>query len=92
MILISRIQTSSLLLVEQMIQHFRLLPFLAGIVIGVLFLYTWKDEPLILMKYPHPSNVDGRVYRDKNGVCYKYSSSEVNCDTNEKTLKQYPLQ
>ena len=44
------------------------------------------------MKYPHPTNVDGNVYKEKNGVCYKYASKEVNCDENEATLKPYPLQ
>jgi hypothetical protein len=44
------------------------------------------------MKYPHPENVNGRTYKDKNGVCYRYTSKEASCDSNEGVLKQYPLQ
>ncbi len=34
----------------------------------------------------------GRGTKDKNGICYHYTSKEVNCDENEATLKPYPLQ
>jgi hypothetical protein len=75
-----------------MINHFSLVPFLVGIAAGLFLVFFYKVEPTYSYKYPHPSNVDGRVYKDKNGVCYKYNSKEVNCDSNEGTLKQYPLQ
>jgi len=75
-----------------MINHFTLLPFIGGLVIGFLFLWFYKTEPVVSYKYPHPNNVAGRVYQDKNGVCYKYTSKEVNCDENEATLRTYPLQ
>jgi hypothetical protein len=32
------------------------------------------------------------VYRDENGICYTYSSKTVECDANEATLRQYPIQ
>jgi hypothetical protein len=75
-----------------MLNHFTMIPFLAGIACGVCILIFFKPEPVTMMKYPHPSNVDGRTYKDKNGVCYRYTSKEVNCDENEETLKPYPLQ
>lgn len=75
-----------------MFKHFTLIPFLVGLAVGTFVLFFFKSEPTILMKYPHPSNVDGRTYKDKNDVCYRYTSKEVNCDENELTLKQYPLQ
>lgn len=74
------------------LNHFQILPFLLGIVTGIVMLYFYKPEPVILYKYPHPSNVNGRTYKDKNEVCYHYTSKEVNCDENEGTLKPYPLQ
>jgi len=46
----------------------------------------------MMMKYPHPTNVDGRTYKDKNDVCYRYTSKEVSCDENEAALRPYPLQ
>jgi hypothetical protein len=75
-----------------MIQHFRIVPFLAGVFVGVLVLLFYKVPPTVVYEYPHPQNVQDRVYRDKNGVCYKYSAAEVSCDANEGTLRAYPLQ
>ena len=43
------------------------------------------------MKYPTPETVDKLVYKDKNGICYKYVTKEVNCDANESRLKSFPL-
>jgi hypothetical protein len=75
-----------------MFNHFEILPFLLGFFIGVLGILFWKEKPRIIVKYPHPSTVKNVVYRDANGMCYTYSSKEVNCDANEGTLKPYPLQ
>jgi len=75
-----------------LLNHFRLLPFIAGIVVGLLVVFYYKPPPLIVHEYPHPDNVEQRVYRDNNGVCYRYKSSEADCDKNEETLKVYPLQ
>jgi hypothetical protein len=68
------------------------MPFLAGLVVGLFVVFFFKSEPVVVMKYPHPTSVDGRTYKDKNQVCYRYTSKEVNCDENEGALKQYPLQ
>jgi hypothetical protein len=75
-----------------MLHHFRILPFAAGIAVGILVLFYYKPPPIVAHEYPHPANVDSRVYHDTNGVCYKYTSKEVDCDKNEDTLKVYPLQ
>lgn len=73
-------------------KQFKLIPFLAGIGVGLLVMVFVKAEPVKILDYPHPDTVKQRVYRDKNGVCYKYTSVEVNCDENESTLKPYPIQ
>ena len=75
-----------------MLNHFELLPFLIGIFFGVIGLLYFKEKPHVIYKYPHPSNVSDLVYKDPNGVCYHYTSEEVNCDENESTLKPYPIQ
>ena len=31
------------------------------------------------------------VYKDKNGVCYKYIATKADCDKNESRLKDFPL-
>jgi hypothetical protein len=75
-----------------MLHHFKIIPFIAGIVIGFVIVTYYKPPPSIVYEYPHPQNMNNRVYRDKNGVCYSYKSTPVDCDANEGTLKQYPLQ
>jgi hypothetical protein len=75
-----------------MFKHFKLIPFIGGIGIGILLFFFYKTPPQIVYKYPHPDTVKDRVYRDKDGICYSYTSLEVDCDKNEETLKEYPLQ
>lgn len=73
-------------------KHFKIIPFIAGIVLGMIMIRFVKIEPIKILDYPRPETVKQRVYRDKNGACYKYTSVEVNCDENEATLKPYPIQ
>jgi hypothetical protein len=75
-----------------MLNHFEILPFLLGFIVGIVGILFWKPKPRVVVKYPHPNNVDQQTYRDSNGVCYTYKVNEVSCDENEKSLKPYPLQ
>ena len=75
-----------------MLKHLRLIPFIAGLAIGVAMLLYYKPPRKTVYEYPHPQNVNERVYRDENGVCYKYSANKVDCDANEGTLRAYPIQ
>ena len=75
-----------------MFKHFEMVPFLVGLGFGLVLLVFWRQKPDVINAYPHPTNVEKNVYRDPNGVCYKYRSKEVNCDQNESTLKPYPIQ
>jgi hypothetical protein len=75
-----------------MIAHFRILPFVLGIVAASLVYMIYKPEKQIIHKYPHPSKASELVFRDKNAACYTYTSHEVNCDAHEETLRDYPIQ
>jgi hypothetical protein len=75
-----------------MLHHFQIIPFIAGIAIGLAMIVYYRAPPTVIYEYPNPRNVNNRVYRDKNAVCYEYNSKEVDCDANEATLRQYPLQ
>lgn len=74
-----------------MIKHFKLYPFIFGIIIGLIGIYYIKPIENITYKYPNPDNAGKLTYKDKNGLCYKYIANEVNCDTNESRLKDYPI-
>lgn len=74
-----------------MLNHIRIGPLFTGIIIGIIGIFFIKPEKTIIYKYPTPENADKLVYKDKNGVCYKYLTKEVDCDKNEARLKDFPL-
>lgn len=76
-----------------MYQHFIPIPFIIAFIIG-LFVITWRkpDEDQKTPKWPHPSNTGKFTYRDRNGLCYKYVSNEIPCDSVKEALKPYPYE
>lgn len=75
-----------------MFSYFEWKPFFVGLFIGLLLLMFFKPAKEVFYKYPHPKTIQQLVYKDHNNVCYAYNVSEVDCDRNEGTLKDYPLQ
>jgi len=69
---------------------FHMLQFLFGLVFGIILVFFFKEEKVIIVDYPKP--FDNKVYHDKNDMKYQYITKEVDCDKNESTLKSYPLQ
>jgi len=74
-----------------MIKHIKLFPLFIGIVVGILAVVFVKPEQKVIYKYPTPVSCGKTTYKDKNGVCYKYSAKELDCDKNEDRLKMFPL-
>ncbi len=75
-----------------MLSHFRLVPFLLGIGAALLVFWVYKPEKQVIRQYPHPQDAKDRIFKDPNGTCYRYTAHEVDCDANEGTLKDYPIQ
>ena len=75
-----------------MLNHFRVLPFVIGLGLGILVFAFYKPQKQVIHQYPHPEDAKNRVFRDPNGTCYKYLTHEVDCSANEATLKDYPIQ
>lgn len=75
-----------------MLSHFRLIPFLIGLAIGYVVMLIYKPEKEVVRQYPHPEKAKDKIFKDLNGMCYTYTSHEVDCDANESTLKDYPIQ
>ncbi len=70
---------------------FNPLLFLAGLLVGIFLVCMMSPEQKIIVKYPTPEN-GATVYKDGNGVCYKYGSTEVSCDAEKAKLRDYPVQ
>jgi hypothetical protein len=77
---------------SSLVGFFHLIPFILGLTIGIVYIALGgKGAHEVIYKYPHPTTVDALTYRDPNGACYRYKVEQVNCDKNEKKLKEYPL-
>lgn len=74
-----------------MLKHIRILPLISGLVVGIIAILCINPQKEVVYKYPTPESSGKVTYKDKNGVCYKYSSKEVSCDKNESRLKDFPL-
>lgn len=74
-----------------MLKHIRLVPLISGLIVGIIAILCIKQQKTVVYKYPTPESAGKVIYKDKNGVCYKYSANEVNCDKNESRLKDFPL-
>jgi hypothetical protein len=71
-----------------MIKRFRIVPFVIGLILGYGLLHYYVVDKPVVYEYPHPSTK--KIYKHRNGSCYSYSATEVDCDANEGRLKAYP--
>jgi hypothetical protein len=73
--------------------HFVLLPFLAGLALGVFSITLRKpEETMRIPKWPHPTTVGKYTYRDRNDLCYKFKAEEIDCAKAKESLKDYPYE
>ena len=74
-----------------MLKHIQFVPLILGLVIGVIAIVVAKPQKNVIYKYPVPETADKTIYKDKNGICYKYKATQVDCDKNESRLKDFPI-
>ena len=74
-----------------MLSRIRIVPLIIGIVIGIISIIFIKPEKTVVYKYPNPETSEKIIYKDKNGVCYAYAPTKVDCDKNENKMKNFPL-
>jgi hypothetical protein len=75
-----------------MFKKLQFVPFILGLTIGLFVVYLFPPEHETVVRYPTPAREKEDIYRDKNGVCYNFTSEEVNCDNFEDKLRDFPLQ
>jgi len=73
-----------------MLKDIQFIPLVLGLLIGLIVVYLFPQQIDTVVRYPTPASHD--MYRDKNGVCYTFTSKEVNCDSFENKLRDFPLQ
>jgi len=74
-----------------MIKHIVFTPLVCGLIVGIIAIIYVKPEENIIRKYPTPESAKHTIYKDRNGMCYKYIPNKVDCDKNEARLKDFPL-
>jgi len=76
-----------------MLKHFRVIPFVSGLVIGAIIFFGFKpDTKDRVVKWPNPENAGKVVYRDRNGLCYKFESQIVDCTKVKEKLQAYSFE
>lgn len=78
-----------------MFHHFKLLPFLAGLGIGYLVFFVLKADAASrdrVVKWPNPENAGKVIYRDRNGLCYKFESQIADCGKVQEQLIPYSFE
>jgi hypothetical protein len=73
-----------------MIHHFKVLPFLAGLLIsGYIFLVLKPESKERVVKWPHPNNTGKVTYRDRNGLCYTFEAQIADCAQVKENLQTF---
>jgi hypothetical protein len=73
--------------------HFKFLPFLAGLIVGIIVFFYFKPESKErVIKWPRPENCGKHTYRDRNGLCYVFESQITDCDKVKESLQTYSLE
>jgi hypothetical protein len=71
----------------------KIIPFVAGLVIGgIIFIGFKPDTKDRVVKWPNPENCGKVVYRDRNGLCYKFESQIVDCAKVQEKLQAYSFE
>jgi hypothetical protein len=66
--------------------------FIVSFSIGMLFVYMYQPKKEIVYKFPNPNNVDKVLYKDNEGVCYKFKYEKKNCEVlTDNEIKEHPI-
>jgi len=73
--------------------HLELLPFISGLVVAAVIFFGLKPETKDrVVKWPNPENAGKAIYRDRNGLCYKFESQIVDCGSVKEKLQAYSFE
>ena len=66
--------------------------FIVSLAIGIFLVYITNPGPDIIYVYPNPDNIDKIQYKDKSGSCFGFTSQQVQCPSDERQIRKYPVQ
>ena len=66
--------------------------FIISLAIGIFVTYITIPATQRIVVYPNPDNIDKILYQDRADNCFKFSSKEVKCPTDESKIRSYDIQ
>ena len=66
--------------------------FIFSLSIGLFFAYITSPPLDVILVYPNPDNEDKLLYKDKSGMCHRFTSKEVECPSDTSLIRKYPVQ
>jgi hypothetical protein len=73
-------------------KYFHLPTFLISFAMGVFIVYIQAPDLTTIYVYPNPDNENKILYKDRTDTCYKFTSKEVKCPSDETQIRSYPVQ
>ena len=65
--------------------------FILSLGIGFFFVYISLPSIDVIYVYPNPDNIDKLLYKDKSGICQRFSARKVKCPNNTSLIRKYPI-
>lgn len=65
--------------------------FITALAVGLFLCYLITPTPDVVVKYPTPENAGSIVYKDDADNCFKFTSKEVSCPADKKTIHKIPV-
>lgn len=73
--------------------HFKIIPFLVGLVFAaIIFLGIKPEASERVVKWPRPENAGKVTYRDRNGICYTFEAQIADCAKVKDSIKNYAIE
>jgi len=78
--------------IYRMLRFFDGRAFIAGVAVGLVFVYLAPPPAMQVVVHPTPENAGKVLYRDRAGACFRFSPREVSCPTDRGSVHRIPVQ
>ena len=65
--------------------------FILSLCIGLFFAYITSPPLETILVYPNPDNEEKLLYKDKSGLCHRFTSQEIDCPSDPSKIRKYPV-